>query len=67
MPTVIATSIRQIKLAPGSAMAIAGLIWKTCAALLQELGDDRSTQIIHERAFWKSAALQEIGSGYHSS
>lgn len=49
MTTVIATPISQIKLAPGSAMSIAGLTWKTYEALLQELGDDRSTRIAYDR------------------
>ncbi len=49
MTTVIATPISQIKLAPGSAMAIAGLTWKTYEALLQELGEDRSTRIAYDR------------------
>jgi Uma2 family endonuclease len=46
---MIATPISQIKLAPGSAMTIAGLTWKTYEALLQELGDDRSTRIAYDR------------------
>jgi len=49
MSTVIATSISQIKLAPGSAMTIAGLNWKTYEALLQQLGDDRSTRLAYDR------------------
>jgi Uma2 family endonuclease len=49
MTTVIATPISQIKLAPGSAIAIAGLTWKTYEALLQELGEDRSTRIAYDR------------------
>jgi Uma2 family endonuclease len=49
MTTVIATPIHQIKLASGSAMAIAGLTWKTYEALLQELGDNRSTRIAYDR------------------
>lgn len=49
MTTVIATPISQIKLAPGSAMTIAGLPWKTYEALLQELGEDRSTRIAYDR------------------
>lgn len=49
MTTVIATPISQIKLAPGSAMTISGLTWKTYEALLQELGDDRSTRIAYDR------------------
>jgi Uma2 family endonuclease len=49
MTIVIATPISQIKLAPGSAMTIAGLTWKTYEALLQELGDDRPTRIAYDR------------------
>jgi Uma2 family endonuclease len=49
MTTVIAAPISQIKLAPGSAMAIAGLTWKTYEALLQEMGENRSTRIAYDR------------------
>lgn len=47
MTTVIATPISQIKLAPGSAMTISGITWKTYEALLQELGEDRPTRIAY--------------------
>lgn len=47
MTTVIATPISQIKLAPGSAITISGLTWKTYEVLLQELGDLRSTRIAY--------------------
>lgn len=49
MSTVIATPISQIKLAPGSAMTIAGLNWKTYEALLQQLADDRPTRLAYDR------------------
>ncbi len=49
MTTTITTPISQIKLAPGSAMTIAGLTWQTYAALLQELREDRSTRIAYDR------------------
>ncbi|KAM3090296.1 Uma2 family endonuclease [Phormidesmis sp. 146-35] len=49
MTTVIAAPISQIKLAPGSAIAIAGLTWKTYEALLQEMGENRSTRIVYDR------------------
>jgi Uma2 family endonuclease len=49
MTTVIATPISQIKLAPGSAMTIAGLTWKTYEALLQEMRETRSTRIAYDR------------------
>jgi Uma2 family endonuclease len=49
MTTAIATPISQIKLAPGSAMAIAGLSWKTYEAVLQELGSDRPTRTAYDR------------------
>ncbi len=49
MTTVIATPISQIKLSPGSAMTIAGLTWKTYEALLQELGDARSTRLAYDQ------------------
>ncbi len=41
--------ISQIKLAPGSAMTIAELTWQTYGALLQELGEARSTRIAYDR------------------
>lgn len=49
MTPVIATPISQIKLAPGSAIAIAGLTWKTYEALLQELGEIRQTRIAYDQ------------------
>lgn len=49
MTTAIATPISQIKLAPGSAITISGLTWKTYEALLQELGGDRSTRIAYSQ------------------
>ncbi|OLP16392.1 hypothetical protein BST81_21635 [Leptolyngbya sp. 'hensonii'] len=49
MTTVIATPISQIKLAPGSAISILGLTWKTYEALLQELGNDRLTRLAYDQ------------------
>ena len=49
MSTVIATPISQIKLAPGSAMTLAGLNWQIYVALLQQLGDDRSTRLAYDQ------------------
>lgn len=49
MTTVIATPISQIKLAPGSAITISGLTWKTYAALLQEMSEDRPTRIAYDQ------------------
>ncbi len=47
MPIAIATPIRQIELTPGSAMRINGLTWAEYEALLQELGEDRSTRVAY--------------------
>ncbi|MBD0312516.1 MAG: Uma2 family endonuclease [Microcoleus sp. T3-bin5] len=49
MTAAIATPINHIKLAPGSAMIISGLTWKTYEALLQDLGDNRSTRIAYDQ------------------
>ncbi len=49
MTTAIATPINHIKLAPGSAMIISGLTWKTYEALLQDLGDNRPTRIAYDQ------------------
>lgn len=49
MTIAIATPISQIKLAPGSAITLSGLTWKTYEALLQELGDDRATRLAYDR------------------
>jgi Uma2 family endonuclease len=49
MTVAIATPINQIKLAPGSAMIISGLTWKTYEALLQDLGDNRPTRIAYDQ------------------
>jgi Uma2 family endonuclease len=44
----VATPIHQIKLAPDSAMMISGLTWVRYKALLNELGDDRSTRTAYD-------------------
>ena len=49
MTPVIATPISQIKLAPGSAITISGLTWKTYETLLQELGENRPTRLAYDR------------------
>ena len=49
MTVAIATPINQIKLAPGSAMIISGLTWKTYEALLQDLGDNRPTRLAYDQ------------------
>jgi Uma2 family endonuclease len=49
MTAAIATPINHIKLAPGSAMIISGLTWKTYEALLQDLGDNRPTRIAYDQ------------------
>jgi Uma2 family endonuclease len=43
--TAIATPISQIEITPGSAIQIAGVSWESYMALLQELGDKRSTRL----------------------
>lgn len=48
MTAAIATPISQIELTPNSAMRIGGLTWEGYIALLQELGDDRSTRVAYE-------------------
>jgi Uma2 family endonuclease len=48
MTAVLATPISQIELAPGSAIRIDGVTWESYIALLQELGDDRSTRVAYE-------------------
>jgi Uma2 family endonuclease len=49
MTAAIATPINQIKLTPGSALILSGLSWKTYEALLQDLGDNRSTRIAYDQ------------------
>lgn len=48
MNAAIATPISQIELTPGSAIRIGGVTWEGYVALLQELGDDRSTRLAYE-------------------
>lgn len=48
MTAVLATPISQIELAPGSAIRIDGVTWESYIALLQELGDTRSTRVAYE-------------------
>ncbi|MDX2240818.1 MAG: Uma2 family endonuclease [Leptolyngbyaceae cyanobacterium bins.302] len=48
MITAIATPISQIELTPGSAIRIGSVTWEGYVALLQELGDDRSTRVAYE-------------------
>jgi len=48
MTAVLATPISQIELAPGSAIRIDGVTWEGYIALLQELGDARSTRVAYE-------------------
>jgi Uma2 family endonuclease len=49
MSTIIAIPIDRIELAPSSAITISGLTWKTYEALLDELGEARSTRIAYDR------------------
>ena len=48
MTAAIATSMSQIELTPGSAIRIGGVTWEGYVALLQELGDDRSTRVAYD-------------------
>ncbi|WP_216351478.1 Uma2 family endonuclease [Leptolyngbya sp. 'hensonii'] len=48
MSTVLATPISQIELSPDSAIRISGVSWEGYIALLQELGNDRSTRIAYD-------------------
>jgi Uma2 family endonuclease len=43
----IATPLSKIELTPGSAMQISGVNWESYIALMQELGDARSTRIAY--------------------
>jgi Uma2 family endonuclease len=43
----IATPLSKIELTPGSAMQISGVNWENYIALMQELGDARSTRIAY--------------------
>jgi len=47
MTVSLTTPLNQIRLAPGSAIALSGLTWQHYQALLQDLGDDRSTRIAY--------------------
>ncbi len=48
MSITIATPINQIELTPNSAIRISGVTWESYLALLQELGEDRSTRVAYE-------------------
>jgi Uma2 family endonuclease len=48
MPAAIAIPIHHIELAPGSAIRINDVTWENYTALLQELGDNRSTRIAYD-------------------
>ena len=47
MTVAIATPLSKIELTPGSAMQISGVNWESYIALIQELGDTRSTRIAY--------------------
>ena len=47
MTVAIATPLSKIELTPGSAMQISGVNWESYIALMQELGDIRSTRIAY--------------------
>ncbi|WP_404786980.1 Uma2 family endonuclease [Altericista sp. CCNU0014] len=47
MTVAIATPLSQIELTPGSAMQISGVNWESYIALMQELGNNRSTRIAY--------------------
>ncbi len=47
MTVAIATPLSKIELTPGSAMQISGVNWESYIALMQELGDTRSTRIAY--------------------
>ncbi len=47
MTVAITTPLSTIELAPGSAMQISGVNWERYIALMQELGDTRSTRIAY--------------------
>lgn len=47
MTVAIATPLSNIELTPGSAIQISGVNWECYVALMQELGDTRSTRIAY--------------------
>lgn len=47
MTVAITTPLSKIELTPGSAMQISGVNWESYIALMQELGDTRSTRIAY--------------------
>jgi Uma2 family endonuclease len=47
MTVAIATPLSNIELTPGSAIHISGVNWESYIALIQELGDTRSTRIAY--------------------
>lgn len=48
MTATIATPIAEIEVLPGSAIQISSISWDSYLALLQELGDNRSTRIAYD-------------------
>lgn len=48
MTATIATPISQIKLTPGSAIQINGMSWDDYLAILEQLGDSRSTRLTYD-------------------
>jgi Uma2 family endonuclease len=43
----IATALSKIELTPGSAMQVSGVSWESYIALMQELGDARSSRVAY--------------------
>jgi Uma2 family endonuclease len=63
MTAAIMTPLSQIQISPGSAIRLTGLTWQHYLALLEELGDNRSTRITYRHGMLEirmPGALHEI-------
>jgi Uma2 family endonuclease len=63
MTAAIATPLSQIRISPGSAIQLTGLTWQHYLALIEELGNDRSTRITYSHGILEirmPGALHEI-------
>jgi Uma2 family endonuclease len=62
MIATIATPISQIELTPGSAIQINGMSWEDYLAVLEQLGDHRSTRLAYDNGvlgIWKLGQLHQ--------
>jgi Uma2 family endonuclease len=63
MTAAIATPLSQIQISPGSAIQLTGITWQHYLALIEELGNDRSTRITYSHGILEirmPGALHEI-------